>query len=170
MAHHLKGDLREEVSHESLFSRSPPTDPRYGPARGGFLAPDRSSVPGQPFFRHPAVAALPQHRLARTQTPWRREPSGTRAGGLGAAPGIGPTAARCHARGIAPAAGRLLQPHDHLARPAPAEVAAQEEGPSRPGAGPPGGPGEKGRNSARSWPAWTRAGWSSWTSAEPTRR
>jgi hypothetical protein len=30
-AHHLKGDLREEVSHESLFSRSPPADSRYGP-------------------------------------------------------------------------------------------------------------------------------------------
>jgi len=32
MARHLKGDLCEEVSHESLFSGSPQADSRDGPA------------------------------------------------------------------------------------------------------------------------------------------
>ena len=35
MAHDLKGDLGEEVTDDTLFSRSPTADPRYGPARRG---------------------------------------------------------------------------------------------------------------------------------------
>ena len=65
---------------------------------------------------------------------------------------------------------RLVQPHDHLARPEQAGAAAQEEGPARRGAGPPGGPGADGGSSARNSPGSTRGGWSSWTSAGPTRR
>lgn len=33
MAHDLKGDLREEVTDDTLFARSPTAGPRYGPAR-----------------------------------------------------------------------------------------------------------------------------------------
>src|SRR5436190_15365828 len=112
MAYDLNGDPCEEVSYDALLSRSPTADHRDGRARGGLLAPDRSSVPGQPVLRDPTVAAPPQHRLAPTQAPWRREPGQTRATGLGTAPGAGPTAARCHARGVAAGARRLLQ-HDY---------------------------------------------------------
>ena len=84
----------------------------------GTVAPDRSPVPGQRLLRHPAVATPPQHRLARAQAPRRRQPGRAHAGGPGAAPRADPTAARCHARGVPPAARRLVQPHDHLARPA----------------------------------------------------
>src|SRR5207248_9360285 len=89
MAYDLKGDLCEEVTDDPLFSRSPRADPRDGPARGGVLAPDRSSLPGQPVLRHPAVATRPPYGLPPTPTPSRRKPRCTRAGGLGAAPGVG---------------------------------------------------------------------------------
>ena len=89
------------------------------------------SVPGQPRLRHPAGAAPPRHRLPPTQTPWRRQPTGPQSGGFGTAPGAGPTAARCHPRGIAPAARRLVLPHDHRARPGQTGAAAQKEGPPR---------------------------------------
>src|SRR4051812_22370493 len=141
MAHDLKGDLSEEVADDTLFSRSPTTGPRYGPARRGFLAPDRSSLPGERLLRHEAVETLSQHQLSRARAP-RRGPSPlARAGGLGAAPGVDPPAARRHARGVPTAARHLVQHHDDLARPAQAGVAAQEEDPARRGAGPPQGPG-----------------------------
>src|SRR3954452_15328250 len=88
MAHPLREDLGKEVTDDSLFSRSPKTGPRYGPARRRLLAPDRSSLPGQHLLRHAAVATPPRHRLARTQAPWRGEPRCTRAGGPGAAPRV----------------------------------------------------------------------------------
>src|SRR4051812_3881774 len=136
MAYDLNGDHSEEVSYDALLSRSPTADPRDGRGRGGLLAPDRSSVPGQPVLRDPTVAAPPKHRLPPTQASWRREPGQALATGPGTAPGTGPTAARCHARGIAAEARRRMQHDDHLARPAPARAAAQEEDPSRRGAGP----------------------------------
>ena len=83
----------------------------------------------------------PQHRFARAQAPWRRQPGRPQIAGPRAAPRADPTAARCHPRGVPPAARRLVQPHDDLARPEPAGAAAQEEGPARPGAGPSGRPG-----------------------------
>src|SRR4029453_17609992 len=70
MAHDLKGDPCEEVTYDPFVSRSPTADPRYGPAQGGVLAPDRASVPGQRFLHHAVVANPPQHRLPPTQTPW----------------------------------------------------------------------------------------------------
>src|SRR4051794_19373829 len=142
MAYDLNGDHCEEVSYDALLSRSPTADPRDGRARGRLLAPDRSSVPGQPVLRDPTVAAPPQHGLPPAQVPWRREPGQTRSTGPGAAPGAGPTAARCHARGIAAEARRLVQHDDHRARPAQAGAPAQEEDPSRRGSGPAGRPGE----------------------------
>src|SRR4051794_26119002 len=117
MAHRLKGDLSEEVTDDTLFSRSPTADPRYGPKRRGFLAPDRSSLPGQRLLRHPAVEDVSEHPLARTQAPRRWPPPRAGGGGPGAAPGADPPAARCHARGMPPAARRLVQHHDHLPRP-----------------------------------------------------
>src|SRR6476646_3685643 len=104
MAYDLNGGPCEKVSYDALLSRSPTADPRDGRARGGLLAPDRSSVPGQPVLRDPTVAAPPQHWLPPAQAPWRREPGRTRVRGPGAAPGAGPTAARCDAQGIAAAA------------------------------------------------------------------
>src|SRR5439155_14691384 len=141
MAYDLKGDLCEEVTDDPLLSRSPTADPRDRPAGRGLLAPDRSAVPGQPLLRRAAVADLPPHRLDPTPTPSRRQPRRTGTGGLGAAAGVGPTAARCHAGGIAPAARCRVQHHGHLSRPEEAGTAAEEEGPARPGAGPPGRPG-----------------------------
>ena len=41
MAHDLKGDLGEEVTDDTLFSRSPTADRRYGPARRRDDPPDR---------------------------------------------------------------------------------------------------------------------------------
>src|SRR5207248_5750584 len=137
MAYDLKGDLCEEVTDDPLFSRSPRADPRDGPARGGLLAPDRSSLPGQPVLRHPAVATRPPYGLPPTPTPSRRKPRCTRAGGLGAAPGVGPTATRCHARGIGPAARRGVQHDGHLSRPEEAGTAAEKEGPACPRRGRP---------------------------------
>src|SRR4051812_42877010 len=96
MAYGLSGDHCEEVSYDALLSRSPTADHRDGRARGGFLAPDRSSLPGQPVLRDPTVAPPPQHGLPPTQAPWRREPGQTRATVPGTAPGTGPPAARCH--------------------------------------------------------------------------
>ena len=170
MAYDLKGDLGEEVTDDPLFSRSPTADPRDGPARRGLLAPDRSSLPGQPLLRHPAVATLPPHRLPPTQTPWRRKPRQTRAGGLGAAPGVGPTATRCHARGIAPAARRRLQHHGHLSRPEASWGCRARRRSRAPRSRTARRSRSNGGNSARNWPAWTRTGWSSWTNAGPTRR
>src|SRR5437763_16276020 len=127
MAHDLKGDLCEQVTDDTLFARSSTAGPRYGPARGGLVAPNRSSLPGQRLLRDAALANPPRHRRARTQAPWRRQPGRTHAAGPGAAPRADPTAARCHPPGVPPTARRLVQPHDDLARPEPAGAAAQEE-------------------------------------------
>src|SRR5262245_16938042 len=70
----------EEVTDDPFVSRSPTADPRYGPAQGGVLAPDRASVPGQRLLRDAALADPPQHRLARAQAPWRRPPGRPHAG------------------------------------------------------------------------------------------
>src|SRR5437763_11093952 len=86
MAHGLKGDLSEEVADDTLFSRSPTAGRRYGPARRGLLAPDRSSLPGQRLLRHPAVEPVSQHQLARAPAPRRRQSARAGAGGSGAAP------------------------------------------------------------------------------------
>src|SRR3954469_19790289 len=94
--HHERSYVKIQGATVEDKSRSPTADPRDGRARGGLLAPDRSSVPGQPVLRGPTVAAPPQHGLPPTQAPWRREPGQTRATGPGTAPGTGPTAARCH--------------------------------------------------------------------------
>src|SRR5262249_55775678 len=125
MAYDLNGDLAEEVTHDPLFPRSPTADPPDRPAPGGLLAPDRAALPGQPLLRRPPVAALPPHRLDPTPTPWRRNPRQTRPGGLGAPAGVGPTAARCHAGGVAPAARCPVQHHGHRSRPEEAGTATQ---------------------------------------------
>src|SRR5215467_14186403 len=113
MAYDLNGDLGEEVTDDPLFPRSPTANPRDRPAPGGLRAPDRSALPGQPLVRRPAVADLSPHRLDPTPTPSRRQSRRTGTGGLAAAARVGPTAARCHARGIAPAARCCLQHHGH---------------------------------------------------------
>src|SRR5262249_51115038 len=140
MAYDLKGDLGEEVTHDPLFPRSPTADPPDRPAPGGLLAPDRAALPGQPLLRRPAVADRSPHRLDPTPTPSRRQSRRTGTGGLGAAPRFGPTAARCHAGGIAPVARCRWQRPGHRSRPEEAGTAAHEEGPARPGAGPRGRP------------------------------
>src|SRR4029077_3489578 len=127
MAYDLKGDLGEEVTDDPLFSRSPTADPRDRPAGRGLLAPDRAAVPGQPLLRRATVADLPPHRLDPTPTPSRRKPRQTRTGGFGAAAGFGPTATRCDAGGIAPAARCRLQHPGHRSRLEEAGTAAPEE-------------------------------------------
>src|SRR5258708_35448813 len=73
MARHLNGDLGEEVTDDTLFSRSPTTDRRYDPAWRRDDPPGRRAVPGQFLLRHPAVAALSLHRLRPAPAPPRRE-------------------------------------------------------------------------------------------------
>src|SRR5260370_42155564 len=99
MARRLNGDLGKEVTDDTLFPRSPTTDRRYDPAWRRDDPPSRRAVPGQFLLRHPAVAALSQHRLGRAPPPRRREPARAHARGPPPAWRTHPPAPRGPARG-----------------------------------------------------------------------
>ena len=169
MAHHLKGDLCEEVNHASLFSRSPPAGSSIRPSavRAPCVRSLVASWSVSPSSLGCCTCTAAPARYSPNLTAAATQPySGRRTwSGSGSSSDSSPMPRWRNA----PAARRLVQPHDHLPRLASFGLPRKKKIPRA-----------SSRTARRSksrrqefspsWPAWTRAGWSSWTSAGPTRR